>query len=318
MPKFIPLLDPNKLPKPGTIFSSYRDLARFLGEPIQTGSSMNAQMKRWLRQFTWERVEGTHKVLIKHFEPPLLELTSEPQWTRNLEPLLLHELVMAISGYGCNSQSQHFKELILSGTEAYIRFGLVNPSWTKLRNAGLEEEQSVSQHDFMEFSSEKLYDVFYNTLRQLERRGICMGRRCYIVEENEKFRITTDEELRWLQLETIALLADMKVWNERRLFRFGLSEKFYTQLGFNFHTEFSKKEAEIYLGHKVWRITYLPKRLEKVATGIITQDFGSHRRLCNLESLRWHVKELGTKYGSIINMVIPQQDLLTYLDQNTQ
>jgi hypothetical protein len=126
-------IDPMYLPKEGDVFSSYRDLARSLQEPINTGATMRAQMRRWLQQFTWERIAGTNKIRILPFVEPVvnLKLVENVEWFAHLAPQILQQLARAVNGNGCNAASKHFKELIISGTEAYLRFGLVNPTWLK-------------------------------------------------------------------------------------------------------------------------------------------------------------------------------------------
>jgi hypothetical protein len=266
-------------------------------------------MRRWLQQFTWERIAGTNKIRIRPFVEPVvnLKLVENVEWFAHLAPQILQQLARAVNGNGCNAASKHFKELIISGTEAYLRFGLVNPTWLKLRNAELDGYSKDDQFTFMESSNDKLYDVLYSTLRQLERHGLVRARRTYVVEDAGLIRIASENELEWLKLKSSALLADMRLWNERRLYRSGRAEEFYDKLSKSFLDKHG-----LYLGHKVWRVTYLPERLER----FVSHGSETCKRLTNLESTRWHVKQLGTPYGGIINMVIPQQSLLDSLEES--
>lgn len=297
------------IPQPGMVFASYKQLASYIGEPIKKGASIELQMRKWLNHFTWERIPGTYKIIINHFQQPNVNLTSSPQWTNHVAPQITYELIQVLKGNGLNANSRYFKELILSGTEAYIQFGLVNPQWTTLKDARLPDIDEELQLEFMHFSNEKLYHVIYDALVSLKRKGICNGTRAYLVYDQDNLRVASSEEQELLQLLTIAILADMRVYNERKLFKLRRSKEFYEKLGLEFGTRTS-----MILGHKVWRITFLPDRLEGILEKVAKHPVIVHRQMANAESYRWHVEKLGTIHGDTIDMVIPTKQLLTFIN----
>ena len=296
-------IPPHLLPKPGMVFNSYRELAAHLEQPIKTGAAYKRQMQEWLHYFTWVKGPGTHKILITEFKGP--PLTNGPGWSKQILPMLVCDIAAAARGYGFNGESKIFNRLIISSFESYVRYGLVNSRWNHLAGAGLEQFSEEDQYAFREKSVEKLRDIMYTAVSILERVNVCKARRKYLIlnTKQDSFRLSSDEEVRWITSRKAELLLELDVVSEARLRH--KRNKFYARLA----EAFEQAHPNQQLHYAVWDLAYLKDkaeeefRLNRIDFG--EWEFNTQRIITNHLSTKWHIEKIPNEYEDLVSVVIP-------------
>lgn len=152
---------------------SYANICKAIGEPTKTGASKMAQMKEWEKYCCLEKIDGTHRYLIKEAygdeTSELMRLLDIP------EQQLLFEAAL------CRAfKANGYKSLCLSNTETLKLFEEVNDNFSYTFNP--KQLAKINRNFvYMADMSKTVYRILYKWTRRkleaMENRGVILLRR---------------------------------------------------------------------------------------------------------------------------------------------
>lgn len=163
----------NKFAKIEGMEMSYANICKAIGEPTRTGASKMAQIKEWEKCCCLEKIEGTHRYLIKEAygdeTSELMRLLDIP------EQQLLFEAAL------CRAfKNNGYKPLCLSNTEMLKLFEEVNDNFSYTFNP--KQLAKINRNFiYMADMSKTVYRILYKwthrKLEAMETRGVILLRR---------------------------------------------------------------------------------------------------------------------------------------------
>lgn len=158
--------------KEKTLELNYKEICNIIGEKVEEGNTKYSQIKRWKRFMEFEKIEGSHRYLIKKvYEVPLpKESKQNSLYTKVIELLLMYELSEK-EGY----TAQYTK------TKIYYILGMVNSNFLHRnremalemaieRDKEIEDIKSWEMNHFYLMTTSKLNEILMSALKSMRRR----------------------------------------------------------------------------------------------------------------------------------------------------
>ena len=230
-----------------TLELNYKEICNIIGEKVEQGNTKYSQIKKWKRFMEFEKIEGSHRYLIKKvYEVPLpKESKQNSLYTKVIELLLMYELSEK-EGY----TAQYTK------TKIYYILGMVNSNFLHRnremalemaieRDKEIEDIKSWEMNHFYLMTTSKLNEILMSALKSMRRRCLLDYQEVMMLsyyegeEGNEKLytREATNEE--WekvLEVQKEILLKNG--WDKVPLIQANrfyeeVNEKIYKKYGWN-------------------------------------------------------------------------------------
>lgn len=230
-----------------TLELNYKEICNIIGEKVEQGNTKYSQIKKWKRFMEFEKIEGSHRYLIKKvYKVPLpKESKQNSLYTKVIELLLMYELSEK-EGY----TAQYTK------TKIYYILGMVNSNFLHRnremalemaieRDKEIEDIKSWEMNHFYLMTTSKLNEILMSALKSMRRRCLLDYQEVMMLsyyegeEGNEKLytREATNEE--WekvLEVQKEILLKNG--WDKVPLIQANrfyeeVNEKIYKKYGWN-------------------------------------------------------------------------------------
>jgi hypothetical protein len=295
---------PMQKPEPGQTFSSYRDVCRWLNEPVLGGNAKKAQLARWSQHFTWLR-EGNKWTIVDHEDQQdIAPLTRGSRWSKYIDPQILLTLYAAFHDFGHPAYTKTtlpLKGILLFSLEGLVQLGFCNRNYEQLRGGSLVGIDEDLQRDYFDTSFPRIYTYMVRAFERLSANGAIVYSKPYLIKVGETTRLADRAEADDIDALKATLLRKYDM-TEAGVMRSVLRTKFYADL---------ELLVQVQLGFsKLYRVHHLLFTDDSIAdlqsiSKVMERRKALHKNL-NGESVTFHLNLLNTPpFKQITNLVIP-------------
>ena len=228
----------------GLKVKSYKALCELLSEPVKAGNSKKAQLKEFLRYFSYER-DGHAYIIGEIYETPQGSKDGRQRYVNLIEPILMNYLSQKHDAHG------------VTWTKWYKELGMVN-AWFydeeyREETRALWRAKSYTLYLLTNMASRKNREILKSSLKYLEKRNmITCVEAWYIVDRYGFGHEARDAEVALLEKVRNTILHELGCTSMQQVF---LSPKRYKAYDEKFHEKISSG---------LWRNAFQTLRVEPV------------------------------------------------------
>lgn len=271
-------------------FKSYAALCAYLGDKPQGGGMKIVHLEHFLDYFTYEKVKGTNKIVIKdvikrnYVRFADREVDRNCKWNKDIGMQILAELEANFSMSNTLAPQvlpYKLQKMVIYSKDLYNLVGLCNGKFHSLRDPAnanfhkivkdyadatgkaIDDKLNKEVYNWFSDTSNAFYRIVEDVLAALAKKNAIIYTKTFVItmgDAPEVLRLASSDEDKEIRLTKLDILREFGVdATERSLLRSGLGQAFYNKVNVSL-----KERFNIIRCYSVYEIAWTTQSLKRL------------------------------------------------------